>query len=208
MRNRHLQLIIGIAILLFISLSYYSCNNEKEDEDPEPVQLLRNTDMESGIFDDLDRWGPQYWFDFVDPPDGDLDFAWTEDEYYSSARSLMISSSISYDSTAGGWGQFINSGIIPNQDITLTVKIKAEDLEGLGVAIAILAIKTPQYEGLKFVSTEGTIDIKGTFDWKEYSLVMNSVPDQTNALFVYLIYLPQTTGKIYFDDAELTYDNP
>ena len=208
MRKRHPHILIYFVFIFFISLLCNSCNkNEDDDNVPEPVQILHNTDMESGIYGDLDKWGPKYWFDFVDPPDGDLDLAWSEDVYYSSTRSLMISSSISYDSTAGGWGQFINSGIITNQNIKLTVKIKAENLEGLGAAILIIAYKTPQYEMLKFESTEGTIDINGTFDWKEYSLVMDSVPEETNAMFVYLIYLPQTTGTVYFDDAKLTYED-
>ena len=88
------------------------------------------------------------------------------------------------------------------------VKIKAVSLEGSGVAIAIRADNRSQQEVLKFAATEGTTDITGTFDCKEYSLVMVSVPELTNGIFVFFIYLNTTTGTVYFDDAELTYDSP
>ena len=100
---RYPNLLIFTALLLYVSLSYYSCSNDDEDADPEPVQLLRNPEMEYGISGDSEISGPQYWIDIIEPTDGDLDLAWSDDVYSSPTPSLMISSSLAHDSTVGVW---------------------------------------------------------------------------------------------------------
>ena len=47
--------------------------------------------------------------------------------------------------------------------------------------------------------------ITGTFDWKEQSIKMTKVGENIKSLTVYLVYLPNTTGEVYFDDISLTY---
>lgn len=199
MRKRHIFEVSCTAFILSLFLLYFSCNNNDEKVIPEPIQILQNSDMESGNSE------PQNWKIHSFPDGGQHDFVWTDQEYHSTTRSLMISSSISYDSIGAGWMQILNHSIPHNQDVKLTVRIKAENLVGDGAAIIIRADNTNQQDMLKFVSTEGDIDITGTFDWKEYSIEMESVPNDTNIIYVWLAFLPHTTGEVYFDDAELTY---
>jgi hypothetical protein len=201
MKKEHIYEIACTVIILFLFPIYNSCN--ENDENPEPIQLLQNSDMELG---NIGNSGPQYWNNYVWPGGGIFDFLWSDDVYFSPTRSLMISSTVSYDSIGGIWEQILNYGIPHNKNIKLTVKIKAESLEGNGAGIGIRADNSTQQEVLKFESTEDVIDIKGTFNWKEYNIEMDSVPDATNEIHIFLMYFPKTTGTVYFDNAELTYN--
>ena len=203
MRKRHLFAVSCTAFIFSLFLLYFSCDNNNDEVNPQLIQILQNSDMELG---NLGNTRPQNWQIHSYPEGGQHDFVWTDQVYYSPTRSVMISSSISYDSIGAGWMQVLNYNIPHNQDIKLTVQIKAEELVGDGASIIIRADNTIQQEMLKFASTEGDIDINGTFDWKEYSIEMDSVPEATNIIYIWLAFLANTTGTVYYDNAELTYD--
>jgi hypothetical protein len=57
----------------------------------------------------------------------------------------------------------------------------------------------------QFASTEGTIKINGTKDWTTYTVELKEkVRSDINNIRVFLFYLPETSGTVYFDDASLT----
>jgi len=86
------------------------------------------------------------------------------------------------------------------------VKIKS-NLTGDGVSVAIRGDNTTQPTGTgeQFVTTQGTSTISDTFDWTDYSIKLSNVDASTKSLTVYLNYLPNTTGEVYFDDISLAY---
>lgn len=200
MKKNYLVAAISITFLLLSCFLNYSC--KKEVDYPDQVQMLQNAEMELGDFVKL---APMYWYGSAWPVDAELDLKWSDDMYYSPERSLKMSSSVSYDTAFAYWTQIISYAIPNNQNIKLTIMIKTEDLEGSGIAMLIRADNTRTQSVLAFETTEGKMDIKGTFDWTEFSIEMNSVPDLTNRIYVFFIYLPKTTGTAYFDNAELTY---
>ena len=191
-------LLVSIVFLLFSFLMYSSCG--EDDPEPTTIQLLLNLDMESGTN------SPYYWGWFSVPPEAEDDFkhTWTDGEYYSPTKSLEISSDIPYDSTFSSWVQTVRN-IPHNKDVKLTVKIKGINLEGEGVSIAIRADDTTIPSLLQFETTQDRIEIKGTFDWTTYSIEMENILDDVNLIYIFLLYHPNTTGTVYFDDATLTY---
>jgi hypothetical protein len=102
------------------------------------------------------------------------------------------------------FGQTVVSPIPTGKALTLRARVKADNLAGQG---ASLAIRCDGPNGaLVGVSTEGTTVLNGTFNWREVSLVLDRVPDGTNAIWVLLVSLPNTAGKVGFDDIILSYD--
>lgn len=53
-------------------------------------------------------------------------------------------------------------------------------------------------------STQGEVPITGLKDWTEYRVTLNEVPSRIESLTVYLLFLPNTTGTVYFDEVSLT----
>ena len=183
-------------ILLFVFIS--SCNKE---DDPEPtIQLLLNSDMESGTNSPY-YWG---WYSYPSDTEEDFEHTWADGESYSPIKSLEISSDIPYDSAFSYWVQVVRN-IPHNKDVKLTVKVKGINLEGEGVSIAIRADDTTTQSMLQFETTDDRIEIKGTFDWTTYSVEMENILDDVNLIYIFLIYHSNTTGTVYFDDATLTY---
>ena len=95
------------------------------------------------------------------------------------------------------------------EKIKLTVNIKTENLEGPGVAIA-LRCDGPEVNGQiqfsQFVTSQGTIPIKGTKDWTKYTVELDQkVRPGIETINVYFLYLEDTSGTVYFDDASLIY---
>jgi hypothetical protein len=90
------------------------------------------------------------------------------------------------------------------KDLTFNVKIKGDNLVGQGVSIVIRIDGVSSQ--LQISSTEGSQNIVGTFDWKSYSIKLASVSSQAKTIYVFLVLLPNTTGKAYFDDVSFTYN--
>lgn len=171
----------------------------REDE-PDPIQLSLNGDMESG------SGFPESWFNFKGTDGtGNYSVEWTNNDYRSPSRSLKISSAAKIADSFAYWGQQKCGNIPKGKSVTLKARIKG-NLSGAGVSIAIRC--DPAGTGsssLLFVSTQGNTEITGTFDWREYTLASEAVPDATSCILVFLVLLPNTSGEVYFDDVALTY---
>ena len=180
-----------ITTLLFLIGILVGCDKD----DPKPVQLIVNGNMESGTS------GPTGWISDTSP---EITNAWTSDAFSSSNHSLKITSATGPVS-GSFWAQVYDGAIPTGKDLTLRVKIKCNNVVGEGVSIALRADdNTPAV--LQFSTTQGTETIDGTFDWKTYDVTIEDVDGDATIILVYLIFLPNTTGTVYFDDASLEYN--
>ncbi len=99
--------------------------------------------------------------------------------------------------------QTVKTPIPKGKQLVLRAKVKAEQLTGLG---ADLAIRCEGPQGLiTGALSQPENPIKGDFDWKEFTVVLDKVPDETTSIVVALLYERSTTGKVYFDDITLSY---
>jgi hypothetical protein len=164
---------------------------EKKDNSTE---LIINGNVESGL------GAPNAWWPWAENENFNL--VWTEEYSYSPKKSLMISRQTKSDTDFTYWTQVIYNNIPIGKTVTLNVKIKG-NLTGDGISIAIRS--DSDTEMLQFVSSENNSRINGTFDWSEYSIQLPKIDVSTESLLVFLVYLPNTTGEVYFDDISLSY---
>ena len=189
---------ISLALLFIAFFMYSSCSEDDPDTDPVPIQMLRNPYMELWKNDDVLYWARWQY-------DGDFELLWTDEAYTSPSHSIKISAASQTDTTYAGWAQAIMTGIPNGNDLTLQVKIKGVDLVGDGVAIAIRGDASVSDTVIQFETSEGQDVINGTFDWTSYTVELKNVEENVDRLLVFFIYMPNTTGSVYFDDATLTY---
>lgn len=187
-------------LLFFMPLLFISCN--KEDNDVQELaanELLTNGNLEIG------SGAPLGWFRSAPCPDTRM--LWTEEEAFSHRKSLKMSNSTLESQCFSFWGQSLNTDIPTGKSLTLRVRIKGQ-LEGEGVSIAIRGDDTPDISGIgeQFATTQGSSPITGTFDWAAYSLSLGTVEATIQSLTVYLVYLPNTTGNVFFDDVSLEFE--
>ena len=71
-------------------------------------------------------------------------------------------------------------------------------------SVAFRGNKTGKNEPIFFKTTQGFNSLKGTFDCREVKLTLNPYLGDSDIIYVFLILLPNTTGKVYFDDIFLT----
>ena len=163
-----------------------------------PLTDLTNGNIESGSS------YPDDW-QFGSAKSSIFNFAWDTNQYLSANHSLKISSQNSSDQFAF-WAQTIEANEFVGKKITLNVNIKAADLVGQGVYIAIRGDNTliPSGSAEVFATTQGNEQISGTFDWKQLSVTMDNVPTDIKSLTFYLIYGSTTSGTVNFDDISLT----
>lgn len=187
-------------LLFFMPLLLISCSKEDTDiEEPTVNELLSNGNLEIG------SGGPLGWFRSAPCPDTGI--SWTEEEAFSHLKSLKISNSTLESECFSFWGQTLDTDIPTGKSLTLRVRIKGQ-LEGDGVSIAIRGDDTPEISGIgeQFATTQGVSPISGTFDWTTYSLNLGTVEPTIQSLTVYLIYLSNTTGTVFFDDVSLGFE--
>jgi hypothetical protein len=190
MKTLNVNRLAIVIALLFTALS--AC--EKKNDTPE---LIVNGNVESGL------GVPTAWWQAPELT-GMTGFtlAWTDTESYSARNSLMISRQTISATDYSYWGQVIYDKIPIGKTVTLKVKIKGV-LTGDGVCVAIRGDGATDM--LQFVTTEYLHKITGTFDWTEYSIQLPNIVSATESLWVFLIYRPNTSGSVYFDDISLTY---
>jgi len=197
-------MIFSIHYIRFLFLTFFSiilfssCNKDNEPVDEDiVVEFLKNTTLEEGV-----NGIPDGWFSTDDNNIYELD--WTTDESHSPNKSLSITAERGDTTEFAFWGQNFNVDIPHGEDVTLTVWVKS-NLLGNGVSIAIRGDDTefPEGSGEQFASTQGNIDITGSFDWSKYSVTLENVDTDIKSVTVYLIYLPETAGTVYFDDIQL-----
>ena len=177
---------------------YFDNLSASTSEASAPLTNLTNGNMESGNYSP-DNW----WYGSAD--NSLFNFAWDSSEYLSANHSLKISSKGSGDQFAI-WAQTITASDFIGKKITLNVNIKAVDLQGQGVYIAIRGDDTLIPTGMaeEFTTTQGNQQISGSFGWKKFSVTLDLVQPDIKSLTFYLIYGSQTSGSAYFDDVSLT----
>lgn len=193
MKTRKAILFFGSA-LMFVALTLYGCKKDKTYTIYGP--LIENGYVESGSFT------PDSWYH---PPDQeDFNFGWTDRESFSPSKSLSISTSVSHPSNFVYWAQTISVNIPHGETVRLFVKIKC-NLTGEGAAIAIRGDDTvsPSGSGERFATSQDWLQIRGTSDWREWPMALYDIENTIQSITVYLLYLPNTTGEVYFDNIEL-----
>lgn len=163
-----------------------------------PIELLKNTTFEGGATVPVD-WGYITGKDFFIGE-------WNDKEFVSPNRSAKITAVKSDTFQIAFWYQTISDNLPFGKDVTLRVKIKGK-LNGKGVSIAIRTDDTEIVSGRaeQFITTENLSPITGIFDWTEKTIALSNIRSSSKSITVYFIYLPNTTGEVYFDNASLTY---
>ena len=179
---------------LVITALFMSCQEEDELAN---LQLLVNSTVEEGGNQ------PNGWI-FVENDGTGLEFAWTDQEFFSGSKSLQIANTSDEAEVWGYWAQLYNGDIPYGKDVELSVKVRGEDLQGQGVSIAVRADREGQPTNGQFSTTQGSTEIKGTFGWTTHKIKLNSIEPDVYQLYVFLIYTSATTGEVFFDDAVLS----
>lgn len=169
----------------------------KQEAQPQ-VPLITNGDLEQ----DFKGWFVGYDFDHPTNPNGYASGV-TAAAASSPQHSLIINcNQVKNDSAFCFYGQDkINTSTIPvGAKLTLKAKIKT-NLTGNGVSLVIRGDKGNKQ--VLFASTQGKTPITGTQEFTEYSVVVDSYPGNIDNLLIFFVYLPGTTGYVYFDDVSL-----
>ena len=99
---------------------------------------------------------------------------------------------------------FPASSFKKGDNLTLKVQVKGENLMGTGVSVAFRGDKDGVSSPVFFKTTQGFNPLIGTFPFKEVKVNLNPYLGDADQIIVFLILLPETTGKVYFDDISLT----
>lgn len=124
----------------------------------------------------------------------------TKDESYSlgvSASTIKDTASYSYWTSALAPPKTLQLG----KSLTLRAKIQLQNVQGKGVSLVLRGDRKTQADVL-FTSTQGKISIAGTTDFTEYSVTL-PYSASVDYILVYLLVLPQTTGKVIVKDVLL-----
>lgn len=172
---------------------FVSCKN---DADPEPQELLINTDMEAG------GSVPNAWWELERTV---YTTEWTAEEASSGTKSLKISATEPDASNFAFWAQSYFGSIPVGKDLFFSIKIKCKGVTGQGISIAVRADNATTVNGAaaQFSTTQGTNPISGDFDWTTYNVRLNQVQGDIKSLTVYVLLLNNSVGTVYFDDASL-----
>ena len=183
----------NIGLLILLLALFASCKKE----DSAPTQFLENGNLEKYA------GSGQPWYSEGNGPG--FAAGWNAEDYSSPSHSLKIVRTQvpdPLDTEFWYWYQTITREIPVGKALTLSANIKGVDLNGEGLAIAIRGDSGSTQ--LQFATTQYTMTINGNFDWTNYTLDLPAVESGVTTLWVFLIYLPNTTGIAYFDDVELT----
>ncbi len=192
----------SLTVYMLISATsgsvYFDNLNVTSADAGAPITDLSNGNMESG------NYSPDNWW-YATANSSLFKFAWDTGAYLSANHSLKISSEGSKEQFAF-WAQTISASELIGKKVTLNVNIKAAELTGEGVYIAIRGDDslTPAGSAEVFVTTQGNKQISGSFDWKNFSVTLDNIPSDIKYLTFYLIYGLNTSGAVYFDDISLT----
>ncbi len=162
-----------------------------------PLTNVYNGNFETGAY------SPDAWW--TGSSGSGFNFNWETSEYLSPSHSVSITTAES-NTYFAFWAQTIMATDLIGKKLTLDVNIKAKQLSGGGIYIAIRCDDTfpPSGVAAAFSTTQNNILINGTFDWKKHSVTLDKVPVNTKAVTFYLIYGTKTSGTAFFDDVSLT----
>jgi hypothetical protein len=185
-------------LFVLMMLVVFACSKDDVNEQPVLTQLLLNSNMELG------GTQPQNWYDYGSGPVSDFVVNWTSQDFYSASKSLMIARTVSDPTNFWDWGQVYEGSMSPGKDLLLSIQVKGVNLSGQGVSLVIRGDGADgKVVANQYVTTQGHIDIKGTFGWTKHAVRLNSLSSNVKKIYVFLVYLPGTTGEVYFDDATL-----
>jgi len=190
-----MKLFCSVTCLLLSSiLLVTACKQEAQPQAP----LITNGDIEQ----DFKGWFVGYDFQHPTNPNGYASGV-TAAAASSPQHSLIINCNQAKNNSAFcyyGQDKINTSAISIGAKLTLNVKIKT-NLKGQGVSLVIRGDK--ENKQVLFASTAGKTLITGTQEFTEYSVVVDSYPGNIDNLLIFLVYLPNTTGYVYFDDVSL-----
>ena len=190
--------ILQMLILCLLVISSLSC---KKSTPSEPlINLLTNGNIENDIFTWKVFFSPQ-----TNPNTSILEP--TEESSFSQKKSLKISCPKVNDNTA--FCYFVQdisaANLKAGSKLTLTAKVKGVNLVGNGVSIALRGDATTGGSASRFFKTTQDITpLRGTFDFREVTLSLDSYEGNADRIIVFLLLLPNTIGTVYFDDISLT----
>jgi hypothetical protein len=184
------------AVLLTVSV--LACE-DPEEEIPGDI-LIFNGGVEEGL-NAPDGWNP------VGLVAKNHTLDWTLNTAAAGRRSLRIGSvSSALAPDLAYWYQPMPLEYQPNVDYVLSAKLKLDHLDGAGVAVALRGDDTSSGGGpaAAFATTQGKLLLTGsTGAWIRVAVRLSAVPANVNHLSAYLLYLPGTSGSVYFDDINI-----
>ena len=182
-------------LLTFLTiLTFLACN--KEDDGIAFQSLLANASIETGSGDSPIGW----WSN-----SGPNSLEWSSEQAFLGSRSIAMTSTAN-NSNFSFWAQTLNENLVHDKLMRLSTQVKLENIVGEGISLVIRGDDTIAPEGPAeyFYNSDNTIT--GTQDWQNYSVTTDMViPKAIQSITIYLILLPNTTGKVYFDAIELAY---
>ena len=207
---------IGFIVMMLIMILFFGCDRTLDlvIPEPEPTEsesepevdvssILNNGDVELGN-DQPDSWLPFIW------GSNNYEMSWTTEDFHSSSHSLKMSLDTSkFANSHACWLQHLNLDAPPSNDFTITAHIKTENVVGDGVGFFVRFGRNrdliPGAEADVFYADPNAVPISGTKDWDEcsHSVAVSDVPPDTDCMQVFLIFLPKSTGTVYFDDITL-----
>jgi len=191
---------ILLGVVLTVALGGGCGDDSTSPEESKPVQILLNPDAEDGV------GSPEHWdFAEVGPqPGNDYAFEWSVSEAHSGSHSLSIKLKVVSDQSAFAyWNQAIDTNIPHGKKLVLRAAVKTS-LAGQGAGIMV---RGDDASGPSvWATTQGTVSITGDHDWYTVSTTLPNVPAGITKLWVFLMLFPNSTGAVYFDDIELSYN--
>ena len=187
--------IIRLLLLAFLLVSACKKEEKTSEEIVIPMQLLGDTNLEflQGHF----------WYSYYPPAAGGFFVGRIDTVSFSPTHSFMISRTTPDSVNFAYYAQIYFLQIPVGDDLTLKAYIKGVNLEGEGASI-LIGCNDENNAPVQYEGTEGNISITGTFDWTPYTIDLIDLKSNVKTIYVFLIYLPNTTGKVYFDDITLT----
>jgi hypothetical protein len=184
--------------LFFLMLLLFTISCDKDDE-TSGNNFLSNGDIENGQQDWQTNTAGA-------PNENGYKFGASSEIACSGKGSLFISCDkiTNKEQFANYFQSFPASVFKSGENLTLTVKVKGDNLIGDGVSVAFRGNKNGAAQPTFFKTTQGFNTLNGTFDCKEVKLSLNPYLGDSDIISVFLVILPNTTGKVYFDDIFLT----
>lgn len=192
-----MQKLSFISLFVWVAISIISCKKDEKS----PTEYVSNGNIEEGMsswafrYDDANPTNPnQYTFGYTN-------------EFAASPKNSLKANCLQIKTT-NAFGYFVQQIATNNfkkgQKLTLKAKIKGVNLTGKGVSLALRGDKSGQVNSVFFKSTQDSQSITGNFDFKEYTVSLDSYAGDADYILIFLVYLPETTGSVYFDDISVT----
>jgi hypothetical protein len=175
-----------------------SRTEKSERESKELIYIPMNSGVELGVS------VPDGWY----KSENAMELSWTDRAAYTGSKSLGIVSSDKRDKVYA-WTYTITTDLSYGKKLTLKAFMKTEGVKGQGACLALRADDTLKASGKAemYATTQGAQIIRGSREWTEYSISFTApLGEHIKSVTVYLIYLPETSGAVYFDEIKVFYE--